>query len=64
MRVLKTAMHASAEMQMIDLSQLTLVNVTFHALAILVNSVAVRGVCKYMIPDTSEIQPRHQQQLH
>ena len=51
MQVLKMAMHASAEMLMTSLSQLTLKSVTFHVLAILVNSVAARGVYKYMIPE-------------
>ena len=58
MQVLKMVMHASVEMPITSSSQLTLKNVTFHALVILVNSVAARGVCKYMIPDSSEIQPR------
>ena len=49
MRVLKMAMHATVEMLMTSLSQLTPKNVIFHALAIKVNSVAARGVCKSMI---------------
>ena len=51
MQLLRMAMHASVEMLMISLPQLTLKSVTFHALAIQVNSVAARGVCKYMIPE-------------
>ena len=51
MQALKTAMHVTVEMLMTSLSQLTLKSVTFHALAIQVNSVAARGVCKYMIPE-------------
>ena len=59
MQVLKMAMHVTVEMLMTSLFQLILENVTSHALAIKVNSVAARGVCKFMIPDSSEIQPRH-----
>ena len=55
MQELKLAMHATVEMLMTSLSQLTLKNVTPHAPAILVDSVAARGVCKYMIPDSLEI---------
>ena len=51
MQVLRMAMHATAEMLMATLSQLTLKSVTFHVLGIQVNSVAARGVCKYMIPE-------------
>ena len=61
MQALEMAMHATAEMLMTSLSQRTLKNVTSHALAIKGNSVAARGVCKYMIPDSSEIQPQCQQ---
>ena len=64
MQVLKMAMHVTAEMLMTSLSQLTLVNVTFHALAILVSSAAAHGVCKYIIPNFSKIQPRHRQRRH
>ena len=53
------AMHAFAEMLMTSLSQLTLESVTFHALAILVNSVAARGVYKYMIPEMLTIRNIH-----
>ena len=59
MQVLKMAMHATVEMLMTSLSQLTLESVTFHALVIKVNSVAAHGVCKYMIPDSSKIQLKH-----
>ena len=62
MQVLKMGMHVTVEMLMTSLSQPTLANVTFHALAIQVNSVAARGICKYMIPDSKEIQPRRRQQ--
>ena len=55
MLVLKMAMHATVEMLMTSLFRLTLQSVTPHALAILVNSVAARGVYKYMILDPSEI---------
>ena len=55
MQVLKMAMHATVEMLMRGSSQPTLKNVTFHALGILVNSAAARGVCKYMILDSLEI---------
>ena len=55
MQVLKMAMHVTVEMLMISLSQLTLKSVTFHALALLVNSVAARGVCKYMILKSSKM---------
>ena len=64
MLVLKMAMHATVEILITSLSQLTLKNVTSHVLAIKVNSVAARGVCKYMIPDSKEIQLRCQQQRH
>ena len=50
MPVLKMAMLATVEMLMTNLSQLTLKSVLPHVLAIKVNSVAARGVCKYMIP--------------
>ena len=55
MQVLEMAMHATVEMLMINSSRPTLKSVTFHVPAILVNSVAARGVYKYMIPDCSEI---------
>ena len=55
MQVLKMAMHATVEMLMINSSRPTLKSVTFHVPAILVNSVAARGVYKYMILDPSEI---------
>ena len=64
MQVLKMATHVTVEMLMTSLSQLSPENVTSHALAIKVNSVAARGVCKYMIPDSKEIQLRCQQQRH
>ena len=51
MPVWKMAMLATVEMLMTNLFQLILENVTFHALAIKINSVAARGVCKYMIPE-------------
>ena len=51
MQALKMAMHASVEMPITSSSQLTLKSVTFHALVILVSSVAAHGVYKYMIPD-------------
>ena len=63
MQVLKMAMHATVEMLMTSLSQLTLDSVTFHALAILGNSVAVRGVYKYMIPEMMTISNIHKLQL-
>ena len=56
MLVLKMAMHATVEMQMTSLFRLTLQSVTSHALAILVNSVAAHGVCKYMIPNIHQLQ--------
>ena len=55
MQVLKIAMHATVEMLITSLSQLTLQNVTSHALEIKVNSVAARGVCKYMIPNIQKV---------
>ena len=55
MQVLKMATHVTVEMLMTSLSQLTLENVTSHALAILVSSVAARGVYKYMIPESSKM---------
>ena len=55
MLVLKMAMHATVEMLMTSLSQPTLKNVTFHALAIKVNSVVAHGVFKYMIPESSKM---------
>ena len=55
MQVLKMAMHATVEMLMTSLCRLTLKSVTFHALAIQVNSVAARGVCKYMIPNIQTV---------
>ena len=78
MQVLKMAIHATVEMPMTSLSQLTLKSVKYHALAIMVNSVAARGVFKYMIPDLSVIKmlgisniqrlqlmvPQHSQQIH
>ena len=51
MQVLKMVMHVTVEMLMTSLSQLILENVTFHAKAIKVNSVAAHGVCKYLIPE-------------
>ena len=51
MQVLKMVMHVTVEMPMTSLFQLILENVTFHALAIKVNSVAAHGVYKYMIPE-------------
>ena len=53
MQVLKMAMHATVEMLITSLSQLTLESVAFHALVMLVNSVAAHGVYKYMIPESS-----------
>ena len=64
MQVLKMAMRATVEMLTTSSFQLTLKNVTSHALAIKVNSVAARGVCKCMILTFSEIQPRRQQPRH
>ena len=55
MQALKMVMHATVEMLMTSLSQLTLESVTFHAQVMLVNSVAARGVCKYMIPESSKM---------
>ena len=55
MQVLKIAMHATVEMLITSLSQLILENVTSHALEIKVNSVAARGVCKYMIPNIQKV---------
>ena len=55
MQVLKMAMHATVEILMTSLCRLTLKSVTFHALAIQVNSVAARGVCKYMIPNKQKV---------
>ena len=51
MQVLRMAMHATVVMLITSLSPLTLENVTSHALAILVSSVAARGVYKYLIPE-------------
>ena len=45
------AMHATVEMLTTSLSQLTPKSVTSGALAIPVNSVAARGVFKYIIPE-------------
>ena len=59
MQVLKMAMRATVEILMTSLFRLTLKSVTSHALAIIVSSVEARGVCKYMILDSLEIQPRH-----
>ena len=61
MQVLKMAMHATAEMLMTSLSQLSPKSVTSHALAILVSSVAARGVCKYMILNQKQL--CHQQPM-
>ena len=55
MQVLRMAMHATVEMLMTSLSQLILENVTFHALVMLVSSVAAHGVYKYMIPESSKM---------
>ena len=55
MQVLEMAMHATVEMLMINSSQPSLENVTVHASAIKIISVAARGVCKYMILDSLEI---------
>ena len=59
MQVLKMAMNATVEMLMINSFQPTLESVTFHALAIKINSVAARGVYKYMIPEMLTIPNIH-----
>ena len=61
MQVLKMAMNVTVEMLMINSSQPTLESVTFHALAIKINSVAARGVCKYMIPVIKMVTISHTQ---
>jgi len=55
MQVLKMAMRATVEILMKSLFRLTLKSVTSHALAIIVSSVAARGVCKYMIPNIRKL---------
>ena len=55
MQALKMVMHATVEMLITGLSQLTLKNVTFHALAIQVNFAAARGVCKCMKPNLQKV---------
>ena len=64
MQVLKMVMRVTVEMLMTSFFQLILENVTSHALAIKISSVAARGVCKFMILDYSEIQPRRRQRRH